>query len=252
MTLRSLFGRTASTLLMLSLAACGGGGGDSPPATFSIGGTVSGLAAGTQIVLNNNGNPPLTVGADGAFTFTQSVSANGSYLVTINTQPTGQTCSVANFQGAGVTANVAIVNVTCVTSTFTIGGTVTGLAAGQQVTFNDNGGDPKTVTANGAFAFSTPVAFNGVYAVTVGTQPTGQTCTVGSGSGSGVVANITSVAVTCSANTFTIGGTVTGLAAGQQVILNNNGSNPKTVTANGAFTFSTPVAFNSEIGRAHV
>ena len=200
MNLRSLFGRTASTLLMLSLAACGGGGGDSSPATYTIGGAVTGLASGAQLVLNDNGNDPLTVSANSAYTFAKTVSANGTYLVTITTQPAGQTCSVANFQGAGVTANVANVNITCSNVTHTVAGTVTGLAAGQTVVLNNNGADPTTVSAAGAFAFVAPVAFNGSYAVTVATQPTGQACTVSNGSGSGVVANITNVAVTCSTN----------------------------------------------------
>ncbi len=246
MNLRSLFGRTASTLLMLSLAACGGGGdgGDSSSASFTIGGAVTGLAAGTQIVLNDNGNDPLTVNANAAFTFVKPVAANGTYLVTITTQPAGQSCSVANFQGAGVTANVANVNITCSAVTHTIAGTVTGLAAGQSVVLNNNGADPTAVSADGAFAFVAPVAFNGSYAVTVGTQPTGQMCTVSNGSGAGVVADITNVAVTCSTNTYTIGGSVTGLAAGKQVTLNNNASDPLTVNADGTFTFPTAVSFN--------
>ncbi len=243
MTLRSLFGRAASTLLILGLAACGGGGGGDAP-TFTVGGTVTGLAAGTQIVLNNGGNDPLTVSANSTFVFSKTVPANGSYLVTITTQPVGQTCTVANFQGAGVTANVTNVNVTCSAVTHTVGGTVSGLAAGQQVTLNNNGADALAVGADGVFTFATPVAYNGSYAVTVGVQPTGQTCTVSSGSGAGVVANISDVAVTCSTNTFTVGGAVTGLASGQQVTLNNNTGDPLTVTADGSFTFATPVAFN--------
>jgi 6-phosphogluconolactonase (cycloisomerase 2 family) len=244
MTLRSLFGRTASTLLLLSLAACGGGGSDSTtPATYTIGGAVTGLAAGAQIVLNDNGNDPLTVNANSAFTFAKAVSGNGSYAVTITTQPTGQTCSVANANGAGVTANVTNVNIVCSTVTFTIGGTVTGLAAGQQVTLS-NGADAPVILADGSFTFATPVPFNGSYAVTVGTNPTGQTCTVSNASGSGVTDYVSNVAVTCSTNTFSIGGAVTGLAATQQVTLNNNGGDPLIVTADGAFTFGTRVAFN--------
>ncbi|MFO1217394.1 MAG: beta-propeller fold lactonase family protein [Burkholderiaceae bacterium] len=246
MNLRTLLGRVAGTSLLLLMAACGGGGGSDPaaPATFTIGGTVSGLATGQQVTLNNNAGNPTTVTANGAFTFSTAVDSGGSYAVTVGTQPTGQTCTVSNGSGAGVNANVTNVTVTCSTRTFTIGGTVSGLAAGQQVSLNNNASNPTAVTANGAFTFSTPVAFNGSYAVTVGTQPTGQTCTVSNGSGAGVNANVTNVTVTCSTNTFTIGGTVSGLTAGQQVTLNNNASNPTTVTANGAFTFSTPVAFN--------
>ena len=243
MTLRSLIGRTASTLLMLGLAACGGGGSDSPQ-TLLIGGTVTGLAAGSQIVMNNNGDPALTVRTNGTFFFPKAVDSNGSYLVTINTQPTGQTCSVANFQGAGVTADVWSVKVTCSTVTHTVGGSVAGLAAGQQVTLNMNGADALTVNANGAFTFAVPVPVNGSYAVAVGAQPAGQTCTVSNASGSGVVADISDVAVTCSANTFTVGGTVTGLTAGQQVTLKNNASDPLIVAADGSFTFATPVTFN--------
>jgi 6-phosphogluconolactonase (cycloisomerase 2 family) len=247
MTLRSLIGRTASTLLMLGLAACGGGGGDDSSQAFTIGGTVTGLASGTQLVMNNNGGAALTVSANGAFTFAEPVAANGSYLVRISTQPTGQTCSVANFQGAGVTANVSTVGVTCSPVTHTVGGAVTGLAAGRQVTLNNNGADALAVSADGAFTFATPVPFNGSYAVTVGTQPTGQTCTVSNGSGAGVVADISNVAVTCATNTFTIGVTVSGLTTGKQVTLNNNGGDPLTVLAaqNGVLqTFSTPVTFN--------
>ncbi|MEP7297032.1 MAG: 3-carboxymuconate cyclase, partial [Burkholderiales bacterium] len=243
MTLRSLIGRTASLLLTAALAACGGGG-DSSPASFTIGGSVTGLAAGTQVVLSDNGNDPLAVNGSAAFTFSKPIAANGTYVVTITTQPVGQTCSVANFQGAGVTANVTNVNITCAAVTHTIAGTVTGLAAGQSVVLNNNGADPTTVSADGAFAFVAPVAFNGSYAVTVATLPTGQMCTVSNGSGAGVVADITDVAVTCSTNIYTIGGAVTGLASGQQVTLNNNASDPLTLNADGTFTFPTAVSFN--------
>src|SRR5258708_12673092 len=58
------------------------------------------------------------------------------------------------------------------TTDYTIGGTVTGLSTSQQVVLNDNLNDMLTVTANGTFTFTTPVANNTSYAVTVGTQPT--------------------------------------------------------------------------------
>ena len=76
----------------------------------------------------------------------------------------------------------------------TIGGTVSGLSADQRVTLRNNGANPTPVTANGAFTFGTPVVSGGNYAVTVSTQHIGKTCTVASGSGSGVTANVT---VTC-------------------------------------------------------
>ncbi len=79
--------------------------------------------------------------------------------------------------------------------------------------------------------------------MTVLTQPSApsQTCTVTSGSGTVGSANVTSVAVTCATGSYTIGGTVTGLVGGGLVLQNNGGDN-LTVSANGAFTFPTSVS----------
>jgi len=212
--------------------------------TFTIGGSVSGLGDGLQVTLYNNSGDALTLTANGTFTFATPVAYNGSYDVTVSTQPTGQTCTVSSGSGSGVTANVTAVTVTCSTNTYTIGGSISGLGDGVQVTLYNNGGDALTLTANGTFTFTTPVAYNGSYNVTVSTQPTGQTCTVSSGSGSGVTTNVTAVTVTCSTNTFTIGGSVSGLGDGLQVTLYNNGGDALTLNANGTFTFATPVAYN--------
>ena len=128
MNLRSLFSRTASTCLLLTLAACGGGGGNSSSAasSFTIGGTLTGLAPGRQVTLNNNASDPLTLTADGTFTFPTAVAFNGSYAVTVATQPTDQTCTVAGGSGAGVVAGISTVAVTC--STNVNAGVVTTLA----------------------------------------------------------------------------------------------------------------------------
>ncbi len=107
-------------------------------------------------------------------------------------------------------------------STYTIGGTAGGLVG--QVTLLNNGDNPLTITANGSIVFTTPVAYNSSYAVTVGTQPTGQICTVSNGSGSGVVANITNVTVTCRNKQYayvtnSAGNTVSMFAIGSNGIL---------------------------------
>jgi len=89
-------------------------------------------------------------------------------------------------------------------NTYTIGGTVTGLGSGKSVVLQNNGGNNLTVSTNGSFTFTTPVNYGGSYVVTVLTQPTGQTCTVSSGSGSNVTADVTGVVVNCTTNTLTI------------------------------------------------
>jgi len=210
--------------------------------TYTIAGAVSGLGAGKQVTLLNNGADPQIITSNSAFTFDVPVATNGSYAVTVGTQPVGQVCTVSNGSGTGVKANVSSVSVACSTDTYTIAGAVTGLSSGQQVTLLNNGANPLTITANSSFTFNVAVAYNGSYGVTVGTQPTGETCTVSNGSGSGVVANVSTVSVSCSATTHTVAGTVTGLASGQQVTLLNNGANSQVVTSNSAFTFSVPIA----------
>ena len=230
--------------MLFMLSACGGGSSGQSVTTHAVGGTVSGLGAGQQVILKNNAGDPLKVTSNGAFNFSIPVADNGSYAVTVDAQPTGQTCTVNSGTGSSVTASVSSVSVTCSSITYAIGGTVSGLGAGQQVTLKNNAAAPLTVTANGAFNFSIPVAYNGSYAVTVDAQPTGQTCTVTSGSGSSVTASVSSVSVTCSSITYAVGGTVSGLGVGKQVTHKNNAADPIAVTANGAFNFVTPVAYN--------
>ena len=77
------------------------------------------------------------------------------------------------------------------------------------VVLQDNGGDNLSVSANGSFTFATSLAAGTAYSVTVKTNPSGQTCTVTSGSGTVGTANVTNVAVSC-ANVpkYTVGGTV--------------------------------------------
>lgn len=224
-----------------------GGGNSATPASYSLGGKISGLAAEQQVTLLNNGSDALTLSADGTFTFPTAIPSGGSYLVTVGTQPTGQTCSVGDGtgSGAGVTMNVSNVRIVCSTDAYTIGGSISGLASGTEVTLLNNGGDALAGIANGPFTFTTPVAYNGSYLVTVGTQPTGQVCSVGSGTGSGsdVTTNINSVQIVCSTNTFTISGSVSGLDAGEQVTLLNNGTDPFTLLADGSFRFATPIAY---------
>jgi hypothetical protein len=80
------------------------------------------------------------------------------------------------------------------TTTYTIGGTVSSLSG--TLVLQNNTADDLTVTANGAFTFATAVNSGATYAVTVLTNPTGQTCTVTSGSGT-AAANVTDVTVAC-------------------------------------------------------
>lgn len=125
---------------------------------------------------------------------------------------------------------------------YTVGGTVSGLS-GTVVLQNGNSNNLINISANGQFTFPTTFSDRSSYAVTILSQPTAQTCSVANGTGiiSGV--NVTNVVVTCSTNTYTVGGVVSGLSG--SAVLQNNRGNDLTVSANGAFTFSSAVADGS-------
>jgi hypothetical protein len=122
----------------------------------------------------------------------------------------------------------------------TIGGSTYGLLG--SLVLDDNDGDALTLTADGKFTFSSALPSGTSYLVTVQTQPADQICTVSHGAGTLTNANVTTVTVNCSTVTRALGGTVVGLAASETVTLQNNGSDDLVVSANGGFTFSTPVA----------
>jgi hypothetical protein len=163
---------------------------------YAVGGVLSGLGNGKTVVLQNNGADPLSLSANGSFVF-DTFTTNGSpYAVTVRTQPVGNTCSVSNGSGTMSSANVTNIAVSCVAMP-RIGGTLSGLGSGKSVTLKNNGGDNLVVDANGSFVFATPILAGNSYAVSVGAQPAGQTCTVTNGTGTAVT-DVSNVGVECS------------------------------------------------------
>jgi N-acetylneuraminic acid mutarotase len=243
-----LFASAFVVAISLYLASCSGlpGGAGSPTgpsSSYTIGGTVSGLAAGsTGFVLQDNGGDNLSVSSNGAFTFKTAVpSTSAAYAVTVFSPPTpAQTCTISG--GAGTaSANVTTVVVTCTVGTASIGGTVTGLT-GSGLVLQDNAGDNLTINApGGAFTFKTAITLGNAYSVTVLTQPItpSQTCIITGGSGT-ANANVGNIQVTCSVGTISIGGTIAGLSkSGSGIVLQDNGGSNLTINANGSFAFAS-------------
>jgi streptogramin lyase len=112
---RTLVGLLA-VITTVSVSACGSGSVAGAGATYTVGGTVTGLASGQSVTLLDNNVGSLAVSANGSFTFPTSVAVGGSYGVTVATQPGGQTCSVANGSGGALAANVTGVIVNCSTN----------------------------------------------------------------------------------------------------------------------------------------
>ncbi|WNG36739.1 hypothetical protein F0U61_26005 [Archangium violaceum] len=80
---------------------------------------------------------------------------------------------------------------------YTVGGTLSGLGAGKTLKLLNNGGDELSLTANGPYTFTTPVAAGDGYNVTISAQPAGQKCTVTHGSGTISTSDVTNVDVAC-------------------------------------------------------
>ena len=214
------------------------GGSATGSATYTVGGSVSGLSG--TVVLQDNGGDNLSLSASGPFTFATALAGGTAYNVTVKTSPTGQTCTVSGGSGTIGSANVTNVAVSCTNvSTYTVGGSVSGLSG--TVVLQDNGGDNLSLSASGPFTFATALAGGTAYNVTVKTSPTGQTCTVSGGSGTIGSANVTNVAVSCTnVSTYTVGGSVSGLSG--TVVLQDNGGDNLSLSANGPFTFATALA----------
>jgi len=203
--------------------------------TYTIGGSVSGLT-GSGLVLQNNAGDDLAIASDGSFTFFTPILSDSTFDVTILTQPSApdQICAVDNGSGM-VTQNITSVTITC-TNTYTIGGGVTGLS-GSGLILQNNAGNNLSIDADGDFSFSAALLADSSYDVTVLSQPTNpsQTCEVSNGSGT-ATQDINSIVVTCTTNTYTVGGTVTGLI-GSGLILQNNSGDDLAISGNGEFTF---------------
>lgn len=231
------------------------------PVTATIGGTLSGLVTNSSVILQDNGGDSLTLTANGAFTFKTPVTGADVYLVTVATQPVGpnQICTVTG--GSGVaTANVTTVAVNCVLS-YSIGGTVTGLVGTGLILQNSSDNEQLPIAAangNQPFTFKNLVPTGTAYAVTIFAEPTvpTQACVITTGTGTGTAtANVTNVAIVCPAVTYSVGGTVAGLAGvptsngvltDNSFIIENNLGNTLGITENGPFTFATPEALNDQ------
>ena len=230
-----------------------------PPAEmFSISGTISG-ATGTVIWETLVAGSIVQDGGDtnGAVTFSplDGITEGSNWSVVINTPPTGQNCEVTSGSGT-LTADINNVEIACsdvVTSptTFSISGNVSG--ASGSVTweiskdgafFNDGGAN------NGAVTFTDAMASGSVWAVSINSAPSGQTCSVTNGSGT-LSADITNVSITCSdivvgPTDYSISGTVSGASGSVVWELSKDGNffNDGGAT-NGAVTFTAAMASGS-------
>ena len=116
--MRARFTAICCGLLSL-LTACGGG--KSTAQTYTVGGTLSGVA-GSGLSLQLNGGAMLALSKNGDFVFSTRLSAGTNYIVATGTQPTqpSQTCVATNASGTIGNSNIANVMVVCKTNTYAV------------------------------------------------------------------------------------------------------------------------------------
>lgn len=249
--------RCAAWVVLVALAACGGGGGSGGGGggtqSYTLGGTVSGLGNNSGLVLANGGTTLSVPAGATSFTFASSIAAGTAYAVSVQSSPAGMNCTVSGGSGT-INSNVTSVSVSCTSQSYTLGGTVTisgpnGVSLSDQglVLTNSSNGDTYTFSSN-ATSFTMPksVAFGGAYALAVTTQPTGLNCSVTNGTGTMPANNVSTIAVSCSDLTYTVGGTITGLGATSGLVLTNEGGDATTIPASSStFAMKTAVQYGA-------
>jgi hypothetical protein len=198
---------------------------------YTISVAVTGLTSGSLVVKDNK-SIDLTFTTDDTQTFSNVYSSGSTYTVSVKTQPSGETCTLSSNASGTITSDITV-TATCVPN-YKISVAVTGLTGTLVVTDSKNSN--LTFTKNTTETFGIAYASGSTYTVTVETQPTGQTCTLGSNSSGTITSNIT-VTATCVTNaTYTISVAVTGLT-GTLVVQDNTGA-ALTFTTNNTQTFS--------------
>ncbi len=226
-----------SILLFVGCAAENEDSSSSSSSSFNIGGTVTGLS-GVLIIQNNSGDDTVveqTGSEDVSFTFKTRISSGSTYSVSVKLQPNTQNCTASNASGT-TSQNISNITIACTSSSYNVSGTVSGLTG--SVVLQNNGADDLTVS-NGSFSFTNKINKGSAYNVTVKTQPSPFTCSAASNRGL-ASDNMSSVSVVCAVRAYFLSGTASGLGSTTLGLQFDNET--KTLSDNGSFSFSTPVA----------
>jgi hypothetical protein len=129
------------------------------------------------------------------------------------------------------------------TLNFNLGGSVSGLIGTGLVLANNSA--TLTVSSGAtSFSFGAVLTNGSDYAVSVKDSPAGLTCSVANGVGTAGPADVNNVVVTCNAQAFTLGGTISGLNGSGLVLA--NGTDTVAVPFNAtSFALPTAVAYTS-------
>lgn len=152
----------------VTLAACGGSGGN-----LYLSGQVSNLAKEGLILLNDGERLPVSKDKT-SFVFTKLVKTDDRYDISIAQQPKGAVCTITNGVGKATSYSASTAVVSCVTNTYPLTGTITGLTAGGlRLVMAPNGISP--LAGADSYKFDS-VPDGAAYGITILNQPTGLKC----------------------------------------------------------------------------
>ena len=195
--MKSMYVRASVSALCAALVAGCGGGDDG---SLVLQATIYSLTKPGLVL--TSGSQELTVTPSGsaamAVTFPNLIEEDSTIDVQIKTQPTAAVCDV-NKKTIGLKANYYTarqVEITCVTNSYTLGGTIAGLT-GDGLILNNGDQQIKPAAGSTSFTFTNKVADGANYGVTVLQQPAGQVCAVANNVGTMPSGAVSNIAVTC-------------------------------------------------------
>ncbi len=161
------------------------------------------LEPGTTALVSNDitGEQIEVIAGNVLTTFPTAIDDGAIVQLTIDQQPTNpsQTCTLFN-NGIQRMHGDTTVWLDCEIDQFTIGGTLTGLLAGNQIRLQNNSTDELIITENGAFEFALALDDLSAFNVEITSQPIGgpiQTCTLNNEQGNLNGEAVTNIAVDC-------------------------------------------------------
>lgn len=158
------------------------------PDTYHLSGTISGAAGPLELQV---GSTPHLLTAS-PFTLYSVLGHGSSYPLSV-TSPAHQTCTVAPANTGVVSGPVSNVQIDC---GYPLNVAVSGLNESRTLVLQNLGANDLTISTNSTRSFGW-VPLGDVYAITIQSQPQGQTCTVDAASASGTMSAGLVVPVAC-------------------------------------------------------
>ena len=164
------------------------------PDAYPLSGTISGAAGPVELRV---GTTPYTL-ASNPFTLTSVLGHGSSYALTVS-PPADQACTVTPTSTGVVSGPVTNVQIAC---GYPLRVAVSGLNESRNLVLQRNGANDRWINANGTQSLGW-VPLGDAFAITVKTQPQGQTCKVDATSASGAMGAGLVVPVNCTSNAGT-------------------------------------------------